>query len=198
LNILIYFEDKRAGVIVTIFVVIYFIFIFTTYIWNKPVLTKEMIHFATQYATVQKQLLDDFEIPYAILDINGIILWMNKEFEQLTGKDKGYHKTIFTIFPMISKDQIQKGEKENLRIGWEDKIFRAAIEPIYLEKKTEESSIIEVKENENLIALYLYDETELNQYIQMNQEQKLVASLVYIDNYEEALDSIEDALCCPH
>lgn len=192
LNILIYFEDKRAGVIVTIFVVIYFIFIFTTYIWNKPVLTKEMIHFATQYATVQKQLLDDFEIPYAILDINGIILWMNKEFEQLTGKDKGYHKTIFTIFPMISKDQIQKGEKENLRIGWEDKIFRAAIEPIYLEKKTEESSIIEVKENENLIALYLYDETELNQYIQMNQEQKLVASLVYIDNYEEALDSIED------
>ncbi len=192
LNILIYFEDKRAGVIVTIFVVIYFIFIFTTYIWNKPVLTKEMIHFATQYATVQKQLLDDFEIPYALLDINGIILWMNKEFEQLTGKDKGYHKTIFTIFPMISKDQIQKGEKENLRIGWEDKIFRAAIEPIYLEKKTEESSIIEVKENENLIALYLYDETELNQYIQMNQEQKLVASLVYIDNYEEALDSIED------
>lgn len=192
LNILIYFEDKRAGVIVTIFVVIYFIFIFTTYIWNKPVLTKEMIHFATQYATVQKQLLDDFEIPYALLDINGIILWMNKEFEQLTGKDKGYHKTIFTIFPMISKDQIQKGEKETLRIGWEDKIFRAAIEPIYLEKKTEESSIIEVKENENLIALYLYDETELNQYIQMNQEQKLVASLVYIDNYEEALDSIED------
>ena len=192
LNILIYFEDKRAGVIVTIFFFFYFILIFTTYICNKPVLTKEMIHFATQYATVQKQLLDDFEIPYAILDINGIILWMNKEFEQLTGKDKGYHKTIFTIFPMISKDQIQKGEKENLRIGWEDKIFRAAIEPIYLEKKTEESSIIEVKENENLIALYLYDETELNQYIQMNQEQKLVASLVYIDNYEEALDSIED------
>ena len=192
LNILIYFEDKRAGIIVTIFVVIYFIFIFTTYIWNKPVLAKEMIHFATQYATVQKQLLDDFEIPYALLDINGIILWMNKEFEQLTGKDKGYHKTIFTIFPMITKDQIQKGEKESFRIGWEDKIFRAEIEPIHLEKKVEESSIIEVEENKNLIALYLYDETELNQYIQMNQEQKLVASLVYIDNYEEALDSIED------
>jgi len=34
LNILIYFEDKRAGVIVTIFVVIYFIFIFTTNIFN--------------------------------------------------------------------------------------------------------------------------------------------------------------------
>lgn len=191
LNILIYFEDKRAGIIVTAFVVIYFIFILTIYVFHKPILTKEMIHFATQYATVQKQLLDEFEIPYAILDINGIILWMNRSFEQLTGKEKGYHKTIFTIFPMISKDQIQKGEKENFRIGWEDKIFRAAIDHIPLEKG-EENSIIEVKENENLISLYLYDETELNHYIQTNQEQKLVVSLVYIDNYEEALDSIED------
>lgn len=191
LNVLIYFEDKRAGFITTVFIIIYFIFIMATYVWNKPVLAKEMIHFATQYSTVQKQFLDNFEIPYAILDINGIILWMNQAFERLTGKEKGYHKTIFTIFPMISKDQIQKGEKENIRIGWEDKIFRAAIDHIHFEKG-EENSIIEVKGNENLIAFYLYDETELNHYIQTNQEQKLVASLVYIDNYEEALDSIED------
>lgn len=191
LNILIYFEDKRAGIIVTIFVIIYFTFILTVYVFNKPALTKEMVHFAVQYATVQKQLLDDFEVPYVILDINGVILWMNKEFERLTGKDKGYHRTIFKIFPMITKDQIQKGEKESFRIGWEDKIFRAGIDHIHLEKG-EDNSIIEVKEKENLIALYLYDETELNHYIQTNQEQKLVAALVYIDNYEEALNSIED------
>lgn len=191
LNGLIYLKDKRAGFIITVFIILYFIFILAAYVWNKPVLTREMIDFATQYSTVQKQFLDNFQIPYAILDINGIILWMNREFEQLTGKDKGYHKTIFTIFPMISKDQLQKGEKENIRIGWGERIFRAAIDHIHF-KIGEENSIIEVKENENLIAFYLYDETELNHYIQTNQEQKLVAALVYIDNYEEALDSIED------
>ena len=29
-------------------------------------------------------------------------------------------------------------------------------------------------------------------YMRENQEQKMVAGLVYIDNYDEALDSIED------
>ena len=46
--------------------------------------------------------------------------------------------------------------------------------------------------NEYLTAVYLFDETEKNQYMRENQEQKMVAGLVYIDNYDEALDSIED------
>ena len=46
--------------------------------------------------------------------------------------------------------------------------------------------------DEYLTAIYLFDETELNRYIRENEEQKLVAGLVYIDNYEEALESIED------
>lgn len=51
----------------------------------------------------------------------------------------------------------------------------------------------EVEDNQQyFIAVYLFDETGLNQYIKENQDQKLVAALVYIDNYEEALDSIED------
>ena len=47
-------------------------------------------------------------------------------------------------------------------------------------------------ENEYMIALYFFDETELNQYKLENIEQKQVAALVYIDNYDEALESIED------
>ena len=43
-----------------------------------------------------------------------------------------------------------------------------------------------------LMALYLFDETDLHHYIQENKEQQLVSALVYIDNYEEALESIEE------
>ena len=45
---------------------------------------------------------------------------------------------------------------------------------------------------EYMTALYLYDETQLNQYIRENDDQKLVTALIYIDNYEEVLNSIED------
>ena len=41
-------------------------------------------------------------------------------------------------------------------------------------------------------ALYLFDETELQHCKQENLDQKQVSALVYIDNYDEALDSIED------
>ncbi len=194
LNIPIYFFDKRAGAMVTAFLLVYFVCVLMAFLRNKPVLTREMINFATQYATVQKRLLNDFEVPYALLDVNGRILWLNKKFAEVTGKGKEYHKSIFSIFPSITKEQLMKEESEaNFQVVWEDKIFRAETNRIYFESMTEESSIVEAEEKEQyLLALYLFDETELNHYIKENEDQKLVAALVYIDNYEEALDSIED------
>lgn len=65
-----------------------FLIILLSYIHNKPLLVQEMVNFATQYATVQKQLLYEFEVPYALIDYNGKILWLNEQFMELTGKDK--------------------------------------------------------------------------------------------------------------
>ena len=197
LNISIYFVNQEAGVMVSGFLVVYVVCMFASFLRNQPVLVKEVINFATQYSTVQKKLLNEFEIPYALLDINGKILWMNNKFGEVTGKDKGYHKTIFSIFHSISKEELQKGEGEsNFYIHWEDKVFRAETTRLYFESMVEQSSIIEVTEKKEdsayLIAFYLFDETELSQYIQENREQKLVSALLYIDNYDEALDSIED------
>jgi c-di-AMP phosphodiesterase-like protein len=197
LNIPIYFVNQEAGVMVSGFLVVYMVCMFASFLRNQPVLVKEVINFATQYSTVQKKLLNEFEIPYALLDINGKILWMNNKFGEVTGKDKGYHKTIFSIFHSISKEELQKGEGEsNFYIHWEDKVFRAETTRLYFESMVEQSSIIEVTEKKEdsayLIAFYLFDETELSQYIQENREQKLVSALLYIDNYDEALDSIED------
>ena len=36
------------------------------------------------------------------------------------------------------------------------------------------------------------DRTELKEYIQANEDKKLVVALAYLDNYEEALESVED------
>ena len=48
------------------------------------------------------------------------------------------------------------------------------------------------QEGNYLIALYLFDNTELNYYIRQNQEQKMVAGLIYLDNYDEVLESVEE------
>ena len=43
-----------------------------------------------------------------------------------------------------------------------------------------------------MTALYVFDESELYRCKKEITEQKQVSALVYIDNYDEALDSIED------
>ena len=44
----------------------------------------------------------------------------------------------------------------------------------------------------SMFAVYLFDETEELRYQREVEDEKLVAGLIYLDNYEEALDSIEE------
>lgn len=188
-----YFWDVHSAEILSGFLALYMIVVICSYYLNKPYLTEEIISFATHYGTVQRQLLKDFEIPYALLDYSGKILWMNDRFMELTGKEKSYHKSVTTIFPTLTRELIQNSDIQNLAINWEDRMFRATANKIYFDSFVQDSELLSVENSERfLTALYLFDETELNRYIRENNEQKLVAGLIYIDNYEEALESIED------
>lgn len=193
MNVPVYYMDRKAGICVSVFTLLYFIVVLTAYFANKPVMLNEIINFATQYATVQKHLLNEFEIPYALLDYNSKILWMNEAFTELTGKDKKYHKSVATIFPAITRELLEKEEENSVQVTFEDKYYRASMSRIYFDEVIENSNVIEMENNEQyLTALYLFDETQLQHYIKENEEQRLVSALIYIDNYEEALESIEE------
>ena len=113
MNVPLYYFDKKAGFCVSIFAVSYFIIVLVIYMMNRSGIRSEVINFATQYGTVQKKLLDEFQIPYALLDYNSKILWMNREFSEVTEKDKRYHKSITTIFPSITREILDKEESSS-------------------------------------------------------------------------------------
>ena len=98
------------------------------------------------------------------------------------------------MFSHITKEIIQKNKSESqLHINYNNSEYRAQLKRIDFSAITPDNEIISVEDNgEYLTTLYLYDETQLNRYIRENDAQKLVAALVYIDNYEEVLNSIED------
>ena len=194
MNVPIYIYQLRAGLMVSAFVVIYFIVVFTIYHKNKALFVNELINFATQYGTVQKKLLNEFDLAYALIDYTGKILWVNEKFTELTGKNKDYHKSITSIFSHITKEIIQKNKLETqLHITYGEHDFRAQLKRIEFSSVTPENDLISIEGDEQyMTALYLYDETQLNRYIRENDDQKMVAALVYIDNYEETMNSIED------
>lgn len=193
MDVWMYVLNVKAGILGTIFVAIYFFVMLFVYWRNQPILLNELIDFATQYGTVQKRLLNEFEVPYAVMDSAGKLLWMNHQFELLSEKDKGYHKSITTIFPQVTRELMEKEDELELMVQREEKVYRASVHKIHFADILHESSSIELAEKKQYLqVIYLFDETLLTQYRIENQEMQMVSALVYIDNYDEVLDTVEE------
>jgi c-di-AMP phosphodiesterase-like protein len=193
MDVWMYVLNIKAGVLGSVFVGIYFFVMLFVYWRNKPILMNELIDFATQYGTVQKRLLNEFEVPYAVMDATGKLLWMNRQFEALSEKNKGYHKSITTIFPQITRELMEKEDELELVVEREECVYRASVHKIHFTDILHESSSIELTEKvQYLQVIYLFDETQLTRYRIENQEMQMVPALVYIDNYDEVLDTVDE------
>ena len=192
MDVLVFSVSVKAGTLVSIFLATYILVVVFLYFHSKTMIMNELISFATQYGQVQKTLLNEFAVPYALLDYNGKILWMNEAFSTLTGKNKRYRKAVSCVFPEIAGDKLPKKEEKEVNIRYNERDYKAVMKSVSLKKLLEESGLVEMESHSDLIALYLFDETELNQYIRQKEDEKLVTGLLYLDNYDEALDSVEE------
>lgn len=195
-DVLIYFIDYRAGLVLTCFIIFYLAIILSLMFYNKPIIVNELISFATQYGQIQRRLLRDLDLPYALLDESGKIIWTNIAFERAVNKDRGYRKSITSLFPSLTRDKLPGNTDENeieLEVDYEESNYLAKLKKISLKEMAENSDIIEAKGYDGyLIALYLFDETALRIALQEVDDQSLAVGLIYLDNYEEALESVEE------
>ena len=194
MDFLVYCIDIKAGLVVSAFTVVYLIIALVLLLHYKPNIMNEMIYFATQYGQVQKKLLEEFDIPYALLDCEGKLIWMNYEFGRIIGKDKAYHKNIQIPFPEIDPGMLPSKRSHNsVEITHNERDYRVQFRKISVEILDKSVDIIEIPEGSSyLIAMYLFDNTDLNECLRENQAQKMTAGLIYLDNYDEALDSVEE------
>lgn len=193
-NIGIYFLDIGAGVIVSAFLVVYFIVMLILLYYNKPIIMNEFISFATQYGQIQRKLLRDLELPHVLMDEDGRIIWTNIAFEQVVHKEKGYRKSITSLFPSITREKLPDEEDEvSFPIAFEDRNYEVRMRKISMREMAQNSDIIDGEGYDGcLIAFYLFDETALKIALQEVDDQSLAVGMIYLDNYEEALDSVEE------
>lgn len=192
-NLLIYILNIPAGLVLTCFTLFYFVVITLLQLYNKPIIMNELVSFATQYGQIQKVLLRELEIPYAMLDEEGHIIWTNAQFEHVVHRDKGYRKSITSLFPSITKEKLPEDEDVMINITYEDRNYAAKMRKISMKEMAENSDIIDGEGYDGyLIAFYLFDETALKIALQEVDDQSLVVGMIYLDNYEEALESVEE------
>ncbi|NBH25734.1 DHH family phosphoesterase [Lachnospiraceae bacterium] len=193
-NLAVYLLSVPAGVIISCFVLFYFTVVISLQLYNRPVIMNELVSFATQYGQVQKVLLRELEIPYAVLDDEGRIIWTNQSFEKVVHKEKGYRKSITSLFPSITREKLpDEIEFVEMDVAFEDRNYVAKMRKIAMREMVDSSVIIEADNYDGfLIAFYLFDETALKIALQEVDDQSLAVGMIYLDNYEEALESVEE------
>lgn len=190
-NIVIYFRDIETGIFFSCGLLLYALIVVFFYVYNKPNIMSTLISFAFEQGQVQKELLKDLAVPYALIDLEGKILWANPLFYGIIGVDRPSRKSVTQIFPEITKELFpQENNLTEFAMRYQEGYYRVEMRRVVVYDILPED--VEVEQEDGLIAMYLFDETELRKYIQENKDQKLVSGLIYIDNYEEALEGVEE------
>lgn len=198
MNIAIYMVNSDAGILMLGFVLFY-IAISVVLLLKRSTITGELVRFAADYGQVQKQLLKEMALPYAIMDKEGKLLWGNDEFQDIIGNQRIAQKSVSSIFPEIKDSMLPKNmQDQTIKIVRNEKTYKAILRRIVAPDFTEDESWVfqdedsVLNDTNSLIAVYLYDETEITTLTREKTEQKMIVGLLYIDNYEEALESIDE------
>lgn len=192
MNIWMYMTDQKAGLTMTVFVIIYVVIVGLLYFYNRSLILADLIQFSTQYKGIQNTLLKELTVPYAIILEDGHILWENDRFSEIVD---GREKFIQKVIPELNKGIFPKDDetRSELEITYKERDYQVELRRISLEGFSESERMLQIpKEKEYFIALYMRDVTELNSYIRENEDQRLIAGLIYIDNYDEVMESVEE------
>ena len=122
------------------------------------------------------------------------MLWMNDSMMELCGKGENYHKNISSVFPEIQAAAFPTDEEtRSVEIEHADRKYRVDMRKVILDGMLEDFPGVELTaEGCYVIGIHLFDITELSAYKQENYEQKPVVGLIYMDNYDEAMESVDE------
>lgn len=186
--------DWVAGGVASVIgmVIVIVLVILTVYYYQK--VSSDMVTFGAGYAQIQKQLLHEMNVPYAVTDEKGYLIWMNDAFQDVAKLDIKVHKNLTALFPDIHRRYPKNMDTMVVHSEYQGRKYQVTIKGVAMQGLLKE--VIDWSESDTIspqmYAVYLYDETEMLRCRQEIEDEKLVTALIYLDNYDEALDSIEE------
>jgi c-di-AMP phosphodiesterase-like protein len=192
-SIYLFGTETPEGIATLIVLGVYMLISVITFFRISPEISRTLMDYSMEHGKVQKELLRELDVPYAILDQDAQILWANDMFHDVieVNRSKRLRKSIEYYFPEITNDVLQNAFENIVEVEHGDKMYRIETKDIDLGSVFEDDGI-EHDEGDVVIAMYLFDVTDLRKYEKYAIDQKLYAGLVYIDNYDEVMDSLED------
>jgi len=139
-----------------------------------------MVEYSMSSENTQNIFSQDLDIPYALMDKKGIIAWRNRAFNGLVQKDRLSKKDIHAMFENITPSDIENiSDKADFHGEYQGKKYRIRITRLYIEESF-------------VYTVCLFDETDLVDLRIQKENSKFVVGLMYMDNYDEAMESVEE------
>lgn len=195
MDIWIFKTNRKAGTLMFAFILVYAAVVGIMYFSNKSLLFADLVEFAAQYGIVQNTLLKELSVPYAILLDDGKIVWANTQFRDVLGEDTIRDAYLSKYIPEMNQSVFPKEEDAtvSLEFSYSERDYQAEIRCVSVDGLSETEQLMEMPtEKKYFIAVHLQDVTELNECLRENEKQRLVAGLIYIDNYDEVMNSVEE------
>lgn len=197
MNGVIYWFHIRCGLIVSAFLVIYLVAFIYIYASRRPNIISDLITLGFTQGSIQTTLLKELSIPYTLVDSKGRVLWSNPAFYEVIKSDRQHmRKHIQNIFTDITLELFEMDEADNnqriVHIFQNDCNYRVKIQRLNVKDMLSADTDEGISEDDILYAIYFYDETALITAVAEKEKIKMVVGHIYIDNFEEAMDSIEE------
>ncbi|MBQ9155323.1 MAG: DHH family phosphoesterase [Eubacterium sp.] len=134
--------------------------------------------------------LSALPLPYVQTNRSGDLVWFNESFKDLMGS-REIRTNISQIFEGLYKKVFpQQGIRKEIHVHFGERKYCVKCRQVAAAELLGEQAAAELPEY--LMEFYFFDETQLIDYREAYKGKNLVAGLIYIDNYEEVLESMEE------
>lgn len=178
----------------TVATVLYAAVVLVIYTRYKSIFMKDLVEFGAEYSQIQKQMLNDLDVPFGLLDETGRILWANDMLEEVVQGENINNKNVISVFDKFDGEKIKFDEngRNEFMMTYNEREYKVvlkefSLDPEWSKKKAEDNSKAE------LIAFYLFDYSYISQLEKENADAKLIVGHIYLDNYDELMQEVEPA-----
>ena len=143
-------------------------------------INRAMIGFSAATDSMQARLAENLDLCYGLLDRSGAFSYQNTAMTALLAAQHKNPRRLDELFPELNPEELAKiTESADYHLSLGELRLRVRL-------------VREKLGNDKVFALYFYDETALLKLREEEESRRLTAGLLYLDNYEEAMESVDD------
>lgn len=190
-DLLFWWLDPLAALVLIPFLLIAVALALTLYFTRQSKLQGALQAYAIGASEVHTAIFDEMPMPYCMVDERGNVLWANRSFQEIA-ENRSDARNIMQMFPNIHKEMLEEDDII-LEIHSDYQNRKYVVDLMRTPVTTEDGSAPSLYAPDlKTIAVYLRDETEETALRVELDHEHIVIGLVYIDNYDEVLDQIEE------